>query len=246
VNARMLRWDGCVNVRDLGGHPTEDGAETRFGAVVRADNIRGLTDEGWQALADYGVSAIVDLRFAKELAEDPPRDVSIQVMHVPLLGEPDSLAEVDALVEGVDDTVEWRRISYLAFLERYGANFARAVEAVARVPEGTVLIHCAGGVDRTGLVSALLLRMAGVGVEAVADDYAVSEQSWAPFVDEWITAAPDDRERRLRKLLSGMPAEAMRGVLEELERRHGSARGYLVDSGADEDDLDAVRARLRG
>jgi hypothetical protein len=52
---RVLAWDGCINVRDLGGLPTEDGRETRFGIVVRADAIRGLTDKGLKALADYGV-----------------------------------------------------------------------------------------------------------------------------------------------------------------------------------------------
>jgi protein-tyrosine phosphatase len=245
VRSRTLQWDGCVNVRDLGGHPTEDGSETRFRAVVRADNIRGLTDAGWHELADYGVETIVDLRFAHELEEDPRRDVSVQVVHVPLL-EPDSLAEINAHLEGVDDTIEWRRFSYLAFLERYVANFVWAISAVARAPEGAVLVHCAGGVDRTGLVVALLLRLAGVGVDDVASDYAASEANWAPFVGEWIASAPDEREERIRRLLSFMPAEAMRLVLEELERRHGSARGYLVDAGADDADLDAARARLRG
>ena len=40
-----LAWEGCVNVRDLGGLPTEDGRRTRLGGVVRADNVRRLTDE---------------------------------------------------------------------------------------------------------------------------------------------------------------------------------------------------------
>ena len=47
---RTLAWDGCLNVRDLGGHPTEDGGVTRFGSIVRADSIRRLTDDGWAAL----------------------------------------------------------------------------------------------------------------------------------------------------------------------------------------------------
>ena len=64
---RALRWDGCVNVRDLGGLPLEGGGETRFRAVVRADDAAGLTPRGVRALLDYGVSRIVDLRH-----EDPP------------------------------------------------------------------------------------------------------------------------------------------------------------------------------
>lgn len=242
---RTLRWEGCCNVRDLGGHPTEDGGETRFGAVVRADNVRLLSDAGWRELADYGVRRIVDLRFQGEIDDDPPRDVPVDVVHVPLLEDPDRVAEIDELVKDVHEPAIWRRSVYLAFLERFPRNFARAVAAVASVPDGTVLVHCAGGVDRTGLVAALLLRVAGVGIDTVAADYAESERSWSPFVREWIDEADGDEERRRRRMLSVMPAEAMRDVLVELERRHGGAGGYLAGAGVAEADLERVRSRLR-
>ena len=46
VVARDLVWDGCINVRDLGGLPTEDGGRTAFGSVIRADTLGLLTREG--------------------------------------------------------------------------------------------------------------------------------------------------------------------------------------------------------
>ena len=64
---RTLRWDGCCNIRDLGGLPTEDGRETRFRVVVRADDLALLSPSGWDALLAYGVNRIVDLRH-----EHPP------------------------------------------------------------------------------------------------------------------------------------------------------------------------------
>jgi protein tyrosine/serine phosphatase len=235
-----------VNVRDLGGHPAEDGRETRFGAVVRADNIRQLSDDGWRRLVEHGVRRIVDLRFQAELEDDRPCDVPVEVVHVPLLGEREHTREVDELVKHIEEPVPWKSTVYLEFLERFPANFARAVAAVARAPTGTVLVHCAGGVDRTGLVAALLLRLAGVGVETIAADYAESEANWAPFVGAWIEEAEDDDERRRRRLLAVIPAEAMLAVLEELEARHGSARSYLLKAGLEEADVERVRARLLG
>ncbi len=62
MTERVLSWEGCLNVRDLGGHVTGDGRTTRFGAVVRADNVQHLTEAGWAALVDYGVRTIIDLR----------------------------------------------------------------------------------------------------------------------------------------------------------------------------------------
>ena len=238
--SRALRWDGCCNIRDLGGLALEDGAETRFGVVVRADDVSLLSPAGWEALAAYGVRRIVDLRH-----EDGPYEAPLEVVRLPLL-DADSVREVDDLLAGVDDPVAWRSRNYLYFLERFPAKFASAVDAVAAPTDGAVLVHCAGGVDRTGLVAAFLLRLAGVGIEAVAADYAESEASWAPSVDEWIEQAPDETERRKRRLLSVMPAAVMREVLAELERRHGSICRFLLNAGADAEQLDAFRDRLRG
>ena len=85
-SARTLVWDGCVNVRDLGGIPTDDGGTTRAGAIIRSDNIGGLTPDGWRALERHGVTRIVDLRWPEERAQDPPRDVDVEVVHVSVLG----------------------------------------------------------------------------------------------------------------------------------------------------------------
>jgi protein-tyrosine phosphatase len=243
---RALLWEGCCNIRDLGGLPTEDGGETRFGVVVRADDVTLLSPAGWEALASYGVHRIVDLRHDGELAAGSPHGDGIEVVPAPLVRDPAVFAEIDALLAGIDDPAEWRRRNYLWILDRFAANFARAVTTVARTEDGVTLVHCAGGVDRTGLVVALILRVAGVGVETIAADYAESEANWAPFVDDWIDAAPDEAERRKRRLLSFMPARAMHDVLVALEREHGSAEDYLLRAGIDRDDLVRIRARLRG
>jgi hypothetical protein len=58
---RELDWDGCYNVRDLGGLPTAHGRTTRWGAPVRADAPSGLTEAGWRAVRDHGVTTVIDL-----------------------------------------------------------------------------------------------------------------------------------------------------------------------------------------
>ena len=245
MHERTLVWDGCVNVRDLGGLPTEDGGTTRFGAVVRADNVTLLSDEGWNALVGYGVRRIVDLRYDDEAAAEPAHRVGIDVVHAPLIEESARFDELDERLAGITEPVAWRRANYLMVLEWVPENFARAVRAVVGAPGGTVLVHCAGGVDRTGLVVALLLRVAGVPVDAIADDYAQSEANWAPSRNEWIAEAADPAERAKRTILTVMPAAAMHEVLVELEARHGSAADYLIGGGVSTQELATARAKLR-
>jgi protein tyrosine/serine phosphatase len=241
-----LDWDGCVNVRDLGGLPTEDGRLTRSGAVVRSDNIRLLTDAGWRALADHGVTRIVDLRWPEELAADSPREVDIDVVHVSVLGDSfdaDYVAELDAHLASVDDVSDHYAWSYVDFLERNRERFGAAVAAVADA-DGVAVVHCMGGKDRTGLVTALLLRLAGVGRETIGADYALSGDNLAARNERWVAEAPDEVERAKRRRLAPAPAGAMVRVLEEIERRYGDVASYLRAAGVGEAQLESLRKRL--
>ena len=251
VGARTLNWDGCVNVRDLGGIPTEDGGATRSGTVIRSDNIGGLTPDGWRALARHGVVRIVDLRWPEERAQDPPRDMpaTVEVVHVAVLGpsyaeSEEFLRELDAHVDSVEDAADHFAYSYVEFLERNRQRFAAALAAVADA-DGPVVIHCMGGKDRTGLVAGLLLRLAGVSLEEIGQDYALSGPNLAETLDAWLESAPDELERGRRVKLSTTPASAMARVIAAIEERHGSVAGYLAAGGLRSDQVERLRERLR-
>jgi protein-tyrosine phosphatase len=247
LQRRELAWEGCLNIRDLGGHRTDDGRETTYGAIVRADSVRQLTDAGWAAAVGYGVTSIVDLRTDVELEADPPVDLPIEVAHVSFFeDDPEVFAEVEAVSEAAPDTAAATRDVYLVFLERFRANVAAAMSAVAQAPDGAVVVHCVGGKDRTGLLTALLLHLAGVDDEQIAADYALSEVRLQSRHDLWMAEAGSEAERERIRRIAATPAESIAGVLQELRRRYGSIEGYLRAGGLTADDLQLVRARLRG
>ncbi|HSC51762.1 MAG TPA: tyrosine-protein phosphatase, partial [Gaiellaceae bacterium] len=121
--SRDLVWDGCLNVRDLGGLPTADGGETRFGSIVRADSVRQLSDDGWRALVGHGVRTVIDLRGDHERDDDPPAELPVEVVHVPFMeandAEWDEIAEeLEAAASAAPDDATATRDVYLIFLER--------------------------------------------------------------------------------------------------------------------------------
>jgi protein-tyrosine phosphatase len=223
---RVLVWDGCVNVRDLGGLLLQDGGETQFGVIVRADSVRGLTERGWQALLDYGVRHVIDLRRDAEVAADPPHSAPVPITRVP-----------------ITPPEEWHsmRQAYVEQLAMSRAEFARAIDVLAGGEE-PVVVHCAGGRDRTGLLVALLLDAAGVDREAIAADHARSDESWGPHNDAWFAEAPTEAERERRRRVAVPAGRTMVEVLEEVDRLYGGPAAYL---GSDES-LDTLVLRLRG
>jgi len=247
--SRDLVWDGLLNVRDLGGHPTEDGGETRYDSIIRADSVRQLSDQGWAALVDYGVQTIVDLRTNDELAADPPGELPVEVLHIPFFEtDTDDWKDVENQLEAVTrsaaDVATATRDVYMIFLEHFDRNVAAAIRAIANAPQGGVVIHCAGGKDRTGLLTALLLHVAGVDVDEIAADYALSEERLRPRHEEWFADAEGEALARPKRMAQ-TPAESIKGVFAELERRHGSVEGYLHHAGLTDDELARARARLR-
>ena len=246
--SRDLAWDGCLNVRDLGGHPTGDGGETRFGSLVRADSVGRLSESGWQALVAYGIRTVIDLRGDHEREDDPPGELPVEVRHVPFMEASEAeWEEIAEQLEKLDElpVADATRDAYLIFLDRFKPNVGAAIRTVAEAPEGGVVVHCVGGKDRTGLLTALLLQVAGVPEAEIAADYALSEERLRPRHDAWLEAAETEAERKRLARITQTPPQVITGVFDELERRYGSVDAYLHSAGVGEEDLARARLRLR-
>src|SRR5262245_29405949 len=230
---RVLRWDGCVNVRDLGGLPLAGGGETAYRVVVRADSLPGLTEEGRQALVDYGVSLVVDLRSGYD-EHDGSDPLPVPVVRQHMDPRP------------VPDAWEWpsMRVAYLALADRYRGQLAQALTALGQA-DPPAAIHCAGGRDRTGIACGMALWLAGAEPDVIAADHRLSDESWAPYHGEWFAEAPDEPERERRRRIAVPAGNTLAEVLEEIEEREG-IRNLLVGAGADEVALDRLVTRLRG
>ncbi|HJQ74732.1 MAG TPA: tyrosine-protein phosphatase, partial [Gaiellaceae bacterium] len=208
---RVLRWDGCVNVRDLGGLPLADGGETAYRVVVRADSLPGLTEAGRQALVDYGVSLVVNLRPNREADDED----GVEPLPVPVVRQ-----AMDP--ELVPAAWEWpsMREAYLGLADRFRGELARTLTLLGRA-DPPAAVHCAGGRDRTGIACGMALWLAGAEPDAIAADHALSDESWAPFNAEWLAEAPDEAERERRRRISQPAGCTLVDVLGEIEREEG-------------------------
>jgi protein-tyrosine phosphatase len=244
---RSLAWDGCFNVRDLGGLETASGGRTRRGAVVRADNVRRLSAAGWQAALDHGVRLLVDLRFEGEEPDEPMPPEGIEVVAVSLFGQHSPRRErvFEERLRGATDVASVYAAGYVRTLEESPERVMAAVAAVADTElEDSVVLHCFAGKDRTGIVSALLLGVAGVPDEIVAADYAASEPNVRVIFSDWIASAANQPELELRQRLAEAPHATMVTVLNWLRTHAGGAAAYLRDAGLTGEQLERLRERL--
>ncbi|WNV74847.1 tyrosine-protein phosphatase [Geodermatophilus sp. DSM 44513] len=197
---RVLRAEGLVNARDLGGLRRTDGTTTPRGVFSRSEDVDRLTPAGWEQVRAAGIRTVVDLRQAGERAADTgTRPDWVRTVHVDLDGLEDQDFWQHYWPTGLMGTALYYLPHLAAMPERAGA----ALSAIVLAPPGGVLFHCVSGRDRTGMVALLLLAAARVHPDAVVEDYL-----------ETVRLAPE------RARATGRPDEE--ADLEALCRSHGT------------------------
>jgi protein-tyrosine phosphatase len=207
-----------------------------MGVLVRSDNIAHLTPAGREALIAYGVTTVIDLRTDGEVSRVPNSfsgGGGPAYRHRPLID--DSMMVELGAASGMAER-------YLMMLDGRPEAFRAIFETLAEA-EGASVFHCFAGKDRTGLVAAMLLSLAGVPDDAIASDFAETDTQLAVSYQEWIAAALPERRSEMREEFQ-CPPDRILGVLDHLTRKWGGVPAYLEASGMEPESIDRLGAKL--
>jgi protein tyrosine/serine phosphatase len=251
----LPRLQGVDNFRDFGGYPTVYGRRLKRGRLLRSASHGRATEADLEALAALSIAVVVDLRRKSERERDPSR------RHPEFSGA--------VIVNDQDGPDTWREhirrsdLSAAAFRD-YLINYYRAAPfesrhidlfrryfAALERTDGPVLIHCAAGKDRTGLLAALTHHLAGVHPDDILADYLMTNE--AARIDErapLMAAAileltgrtpPEDAVR----VALGVEAAYLETAFAEITAVHGGLDVYLNEViGISPERAGALAARL--
>ena len=241
--SRHLDWDGCFNVRDLGGLPTIDHGETVWRKVIRSDLPGRLTSIGQQAMLDYGVRTIIDLRAPQEVKKDAYTIAAPTIQKTPAyrnLPIEKYYPHVSALIMQAQSVAE----VYCIILDYYPDAVVAILKAILNAQTGGVVIHCHSGKDRTGIITALLLSLAEVPIDVVAADYAESQECLWPRYEKYAADAGDKADTGLFSKPVAVP-ETIHLLFSHLETLYGGVKKYLGAVVMDQEEIQRLRRCLR-
>lgn len=239
--AAHIPFDGLINARHLGGYPTVGGALTLEKAFVRCENPENLTPEDLDRLCRFGIRTAIDLRSPEEVQGAPnpmTSDSRFTYRNIPVFS-------TDASPEALTKSGIPMGDLYIYMLDHCRSSFQKIFTEILNT-EGGVLFHCTAGKDRTGVLSALLLLLAGVDEETVTQEYCYTQVLLAPLVEKLKSTVPEGSSPEyIREMLAARP-EFIQAAIRYVKETYGSAEGYLSALGFRPEQIDALRRRLTG
>jgi protein-tyrosine phosphatase len=259
-----IELEGVVNIRDVGDLPTTGGRRIRPGVLIRSANLSFVTEADVARLVnELRVRRVLDLRTDVEVRNSEPGLLrgteGVTFHHLSLYPDGKSEAEAERAAQAEaeqspDPVAPWageqypegrdqQVVSYLRYLERRPDSIVAALRAIAE-PDGATVVHCAAGKDRTGMVIALALSVAGVPPEVIAADYAESQSQMIAIIEQLASNQlyefnPDELDK-----IPPASAETMLGVLEAIDTDHGGVLAWLAEHGWTDQDTERLRATL--
>lgn len=246
---RRLLFVGAKNFRDLGGHRTLDGMSVRWGVLFRSDSLHKLTDADLRKFKSLNIGTVVDFRAEHETERKPDRiPEGVRLVKLPM---EDSSTKVwhearEDMVKNMRtlDPAEYMIRTNVELATKFTPGYRRFFREVLSSNGNPLLFHCAAGKDRTGFAAAVTMRILGVHMDAVMQDYMLTDRylldayKWNLWVGSLL------KGRRFTNGIRGfMKADAryLSAAFDALEAEHGSFDGYVREglslTGADVDRL---------
>lgn len=238
-DTRAPTFVNLFNFRDIGGYPGLDGQIVRPRRVYRSDSLHRLAGADEATFRALGIRTVIDLRRPSEIARHgrvPDYD-GIDYRHVYLVHQEWSEIPYD------EEKGEARYLAdrYHDLTEQAADGIVTALTLLSEEETAPVVVHCAAGKDRTGVVCALTLALLGVPDEIIAEEYALTTVGMKRFLAWYQARFPT---RRTVPAYFASPPEAMRIFLAELRERYGSVERYVLDAGLPAERITMLRRHL--
>ncbi|MDR0722941.1 MAG: tyrosine-protein phosphatase [Treponema sp.] len=186
---RLLPLEGVHNLRDLGGYPTREGRQLRWGQLYRAGDLHDLSPRDKALLEKWNIKTIVDFRGAQEKKRAPNGALATLVQTFELPIEAGSVLDLCATETKVGGEALMQEL-YGRLVEIARPQYRKFFSILADPAHTPLLFHCSAGKDRTGLAAAFILSALGVDRERIYQDYLLSAEYLKVMIQQWLVAEP--------------------------------------------------------
>ncbi|MEZ2737600.1 tyrosine-protein phosphatase [Aneurinibacillus aneurinilyticus] len=238
----LHQFDGLYNFRDIGGVKTLNGRKMKTGVLFRSDELSRLSHQDLEKISQLNIKSICDLRTSREQKSKPSRigvEQGIKIINISIHDKSQEFTRLEffKFLVSKSSTIDFEKIMRdlyynMAFVSHGQIN--KVITLLSEQNNVPALIHCTGGKDRTGFISAVIQLLVGVPYQTVLNDYLLSNDLIAPRMKKvekfirWMSlfqVSPD----RIKPMLE-VRHEYLDDIYNEIKRKYGSIENYLCQA----------------
>lgn len=245
---RLVPLDGAMNFRDLGGYQTTDQRTVAWGRIYRADSLSSLSANDLQLLTKRRVTVDCDLRTAFEQGAMPDKlaaGMKYVNCHVYAEeGDVDQQADVPGkiLPTGYLGSIYQHIVLNVHSQQAFGKVMR---ELLRLAPDEALVFHCSAGKDRTGMMTALILKTLGVDDQTIIKDYLLTNQLYDFAASRQLPSADQMGQMVAKMNTTKGDGPVMKGFLATIEQGWGTIDQFLIRQlGLSRQDIDRFRQQF--
>lgn len=223
---RMVKLQGAINFRDLGGYATQDGRQVKWGKLYRSAAINQLTSADLDTLAQRRIAYVVDFRGPREVAAAPDK-LPPHAQRISLPAGSENIGDSGSMKKMLQSP---SLVPYYSDLSSFTARYKPLFDELLQLPaDSALLFHCTAGKDRTGIAAALILAALGVDEQTILGDYTATNYYRKAENERSIQAmqkAYGMPEEKARLLMAADPAY-LQATFQAIQQQYGSMQQYL-------------------
>ena len=237
---RILKIEGVINFRDLGGYCTHDGQQVKWGQVYRSAQLDQLSTKGVQAMAKMDIRSVIDLRFTDETKRYPTMLEAVPNAQISAWKDESELNQTrksDDIQRGWAESLESNdpeqvreamRVNYPKKLYSHRTIYRKMLLQLS-TGQLPLVFHCAAGKDRTGVAAALILSLLGVDDQQIVDDYLLTQKEIQGLYERWMSggAAQNNDQEDFKDKLASYPQEVVQPVFDADESYIQTLLSYI-------------------
>jgi protein-tyrosine phosphatase len=227
------------------------------GVLLRSDNLQALTGRDINRLVEQeGLEVVIDLRTEVEVELEGPSPMTgerrVRIEHHSLYPRSGGNTDLDAATAGLwpprdlSGLPDEPRVvqAYMSYMTARPDSIVAAIETIAS-SRGAVLVHCAAGKDRTGMVVALAQDAVGVDRQIIIDDYLATAERVEEVMARLMSSPTYRSELEGHDPRAHAPVPGtMERVFELVDQRYGGSAPWLASHGLSAAALERLRLRI--
>lgn len=227
----MIRYlqNSIENMRDIGGYKNNEGGVVESGKLIRSNLPINLSNKDISIINKMGINTIIDLRSYEEIKTRKSifeGNKDFNIYHIGM-----------NIGKDIPEKEEFVSKSYIEMLTLQ-KEIKKIFEILSK--SDRIIYFCNAGKDRTGVITALILKLLGVSEKDIIDDYMYTKV----FMKEILKKYANNNNKILNIIT---PKRIyMEKFLEEFENLYGSIEKYLSLIGIEENIIKNIKQKFIG